>query len=173
MHFLRKIINWFFVAAVWGPAEPAACVNASGACWAMIYDKYRLILFGHYPYTEQWRPLLGLVILISLIGITTMLVVTMLKIQSLMPIMISLSAFMFGIGLVLPATKAGAMQVFDKRSGLAASMMKFTQTLGCVLITLAVAQLHSGKSLLPMTLLLTASIAIALVIFIWLNARKT
>ncbi len=27
-----------------------------GACWAVIGDKYRFILFGRYPFAEQWRP---------------------------------------------------------------------------------------------------------------------
>ena len=41
-----------------GVANTAVCQNAKGigACWAVIADKYRLILFGRYPYDQQWRP---------------------------------------------------------------------------------------------------------------------
>ena len=30
-----------------------------GACWAVIPEKYRFILFGTYPFDEQWRPALA------------------------------------------------------------------------------------------------------------------
>ena len=61
-------VEWAFVDAVWsvpysptGIAQTAVCQNAKGigACWAVIADKYRLILFGRYPYDEQWRPASG------------------------------------------------------------------------------------------------------------------
>lgn len=64
------IVNWLLVNAVWGAAEPEVCKEASGACWAMIHEKYRLILFGRYPYEEQWRPLIGILILVGLIGLS-------------------------------------------------------------------------------------------------------
>lgn len=62
------LVDWVFLDAVWGDAPPEACREASGACWAMLWEKYRLILFGRYPYEEQWRPVLGLTILIALVG---------------------------------------------------------------------------------------------------------
>ncbi len=67
---LPPLINWIAVNAVWGAAEPDVCKEASGACWAMIHEKYRLILFGRYPYDEQWRPMIGIVILVGLIGLS-------------------------------------------------------------------------------------------------------
>lgn len=42
---------------------------------------------------------------------------------------------MFGIGAVLPASKAGAMMAREKHVGTAASIMKFMQTMGCVILT--------------------------------------
>jgi general L-amino acid transport system permease protein len=72
--FLAKVVpplvHWFVVDAVWTAADPAACKEASGACWAMIHEKYRLILFGRYPYEQQWRPLLGLLVLAAVIGVS-------------------------------------------------------------------------------------------------------
>jgi general L-amino acid transport system permease protein len=67
---LPPLINWLAINAVWGAAEPAACQQASGACWAMIHEKYRLILFGRYPYDEQWRPTIGIAMLVGLIGLS-------------------------------------------------------------------------------------------------------
>ena len=30
-----------------------------GACWGFVAEKWRLILFGRYPYEQQWRPALA------------------------------------------------------------------------------------------------------------------
>src|SRR3546814_11016229 len=60
---IPPVVEWVFLDAVWGAAAPDACRSAEGACWAMIHAKYRLIVFGRYPFVEQWRPLLGMRIL--------------------------------------------------------------------------------------------------------------
>lgn len=51
--------GWFFWNATWfGTAE--TCHANTGACWAFITNKFRFILFGTYPFVEQWRPALAL-----------------------------------------------------------------------------------------------------------------
>jgi general L-amino acid transport system permease protein len=69
------VAAWALFNAVWtvpysptGIAQTAACqaVKGTGACWAVIADKYRLILFGRYPYAEQWRPAICVLIFIGL-----------------------------------------------------------------------------------------------------------
>lgn len=67
---IPPLVHWFVVNAVWTAADPAACKEASGACWAMIHEKYRLILFGRYPFEQQWRPLLGILVLVAMIGVS-------------------------------------------------------------------------------------------------------
>ncbi len=67
---LPPLVDWLLSSAVWGAADPEACKEASGACWAMIHEKYRLILFGRYPYEQQWRPLVGILLLVALIGMS-------------------------------------------------------------------------------------------------------
>jgi general L-amino acid transport system permease protein len=67
---LPPLLDWGVVHAVWWGGDPDVCKEASGACWAMIHEKHRLILFGRYPYEEQWRPLLGLVLLVGMIGVS-------------------------------------------------------------------------------------------------------
>jgi general L-amino acid transport system permease protein len=68
-------VMWAFVNAIWtvpysptGIAQTTVCqeIKGFGACWAVIADKYRLILFGRYPYDEQWRPLIVVLIFIGL-----------------------------------------------------------------------------------------------------------
>ncbi len=57
------MIRWAFVDAVWSARSGQAC-RGDGACWAFIAEKFRFILFGVYPYAEQWRPLFVVVIFI-------------------------------------------------------------------------------------------------------------
>jgi general L-amino acid transport system permease protein len=56
--FAARLGEWAVVHAVFAP-DPTACRAASGACWGFVAEKHRLILFGRYPYEEQWRPLLA------------------------------------------------------------------------------------------------------------------
>ncbi len=72
--------QWGVLNAVWsvpqgttGP-DPAACQAArgTGACWAMVGDKYRFILFGRYPYDEQWRPAIVVALFIGLYAVSAM-----------------------------------------------------------------------------------------------------
>ena len=65
---LPPLLNWAVFNAVTAP-DNAACRAASGvgACWGVIAEKGRLILFGRYPYAEQWRPLVACVMLVLLL----------------------------------------------------------------------------------------------------------
>jgi general L-amino acid transport system permease protein len=64
---LPPLADWLFLQADFSAGSAAQCRGAQGACWAFIAAKHRLILFGLYPYDEQWRPLLASVILIGVI----------------------------------------------------------------------------------------------------------
>lgn len=48
--------RWALWDAVFAPNQRAAClVEGAGACWSVIATRWRLILFGLYPFGEQWR----------------------------------------------------------------------------------------------------------------------
>ena len=73
--------GWAVINAVWtvpyspqGVPNTAVCQNAKGigACWAIISDKYRLILLGRYPYAEQWRPAICVLLFIGLYVVSAM-----------------------------------------------------------------------------------------------------
>ena len=66
---LPHLLQWALVNAVFRP-DNAACRAAAetGACWGVVAEKYRLILFGRYPYAEQWRPLLACALLTGLLA---------------------------------------------------------------------------------------------------------
>jgi general L-amino acid transport system permease protein len=58
--------KWAFVDSLWATAGKA-CQQASGACWSVVTQNIRFIFFGFYPYEEQWRPALSVLILIGLL----------------------------------------------------------------------------------------------------------
>lgn len=56
-----RLLDWGVLNAVFRPDEPAChALERSGACWGVITEKIRPLLFGRYPHDEQWRPLLAL-----------------------------------------------------------------------------------------------------------------
>ncbi|WP_428483917.1 amino acid ABC transporter permease [Rhodopila sp.] len=74
-------VEWAVINAIWsvpysnkGIPDTTICQNAKGigACWAIIPDKYRLILFGRYPYDEQWRPAIVVLLFIGLYVVSGM-----------------------------------------------------------------------------------------------------
>ncbi len=67
---LWGLIEWGVINAVWHAPDGRACQAASGgagACWAFLGMWGRFILFGRYPYAEQWRPLLVVLIFVALL----------------------------------------------------------------------------------------------------------
>lgn len=60
--------DWAIAKAIWVDPGAQACREAKGigACWALITEKHRLILFGTYPFDAQWRPALAVLVLVAL-----------------------------------------------------------------------------------------------------------
>ncbi len=54
-----QLVRWAVLDAVGPGGTSQACAAASGACWAIVGEKWRLILFGTYPLEEQWRAMLA------------------------------------------------------------------------------------------------------------------
>lgn len=61
------LIEWTLIKSSFTASSAQECRASGGACWAFIFEKHRLILFGLYPYDEQWRPLLATCILLGVI----------------------------------------------------------------------------------------------------------
>jgi len=70
LFFLWKAVpplfRWAFIDSAWRTTGQA-CRQAAGACWSIISMNYRFILFGFYPYDQQWRPFLAIMILFGLL----------------------------------------------------------------------------------------------------------
>ena len=63
---IPPLVRWAFIDAVWSAPNGQAC-HGAGACWAFIGEKLRFILFGRFPYDQQWRPLAVVVIFVAMI----------------------------------------------------------------------------------------------------------
>ena len=59
-------VRWAFFDCVWS-APAQVCRESTGACWSVVTRNFRFILFGFYPYDEQWRPAVSLIIFIILV----------------------------------------------------------------------------------------------------------
>jgi general L-amino acid transport system permease protein len=79
--WVMGLVDWAFINAIWsvplnaqGVAQTQACraLNGTGACWAVITEKHRFILFGTYPYDQHWRPLLCILLFIGLYIVSAM-----------------------------------------------------------------------------------------------------
>lgn len=63
---LLPALNWAMLDAHWTVADPDEC-REGGACWAFVGAKARLILFGLYPPSEQWRAMVVIGLIVAMI----------------------------------------------------------------------------------------------------------
>jgi len=64
-----KLLNWFLLDATWtGTAKE--CREATGACWAFIREKARVMIFGVYPIEHLWRPGLMMLLFVAMVGVS-------------------------------------------------------------------------------------------------------
>ncbi|MDM0013225.1 amino acid ABC transporter permease [Variovorax sp. J22P168] len=61
--------DWAVRQAVFRPDAEACRAVAHGACWGVVAEKWRPMLFGRYPYEDQWRPAVA----VTLLSATTLL----------------------------------------------------------------------------------------------------
>jgi general L-amino acid transport system permease protein len=71
-----SFVDWAFLNAVWSVPNnnTQACrdLRGIGACWAVITEKHRFILFGTYPFDEHWRPAIVCLLFIGLYIVSAM-----------------------------------------------------------------------------------------------------
>ncbi|MFV0437437.1 MAG: amino acid ABC transporter permease [Desulfopila sp.] len=62
---MPPIVKWGLIDSVWF-SDSEVCKASSGACWSVVSQNLRFILFGFYPYDQQWRPVISVLILCGL-----------------------------------------------------------------------------------------------------------
>jgi general L-amino acid transport system permease protein len=55
--------DWAVLHAVFRADAEACRALQHGACWGVIAEKWRPMLFGRYPYEDQWRPAVAVAVL--------------------------------------------------------------------------------------------------------------
>jgi len=63
---IPPFIRWAFIDSLW-TSTGGECQTVDGACWSVIPDNIRFIMFGFYTYSEQWRPAIAVVVLVGLL----------------------------------------------------------------------------------------------------------
>ncbi len=64
--YLPQLLNWALLKAVFAANhEQCQAVRGTGACWGVVTEKYRIILFGRYPFEDQWRPLIATIAMVA------------------------------------------------------------------------------------------------------------
>jgi general L-amino acid transport system permease protein len=70
------LLQWGVINAVWwvpdNQSQACRALRGAGACWAVVTEKHRFILFGTYPYDQQWRPLLAILLFVGLYVVSAM-----------------------------------------------------------------------------------------------------
>jgi general L-amino acid transport system permease protein len=66
VYVLPGLLNWAFFQSIFrADADACQAARGLGACWGVVTEKYRIILFGRYPYDEQWRPLIATSVMLT------------------------------------------------------------------------------------------------------------
>ncbi|MDE2791201.1 MAG: amino acid ABC transporter permease [Paracoccaceae bacterium] len=67
IYLLYGVLSWGIFNAIWGGDSADVCRADGakhGACWTVINVRWRLILFGLYPYEEQWRSAIACMVIL-------------------------------------------------------------------------------------------------------------
>nr|WP_321514484.1 amino acid ABC transporter permease [uncultured Pseudodesulfovibrio sp.] len=95
------LISWAFIDAVW-TGGPEMCANDSGACWAFISAKYRILLVGTYPPELIWRPIASALLFAGVIAATVSGCCKSRYLIGLWPLLFVIALWLIGGGAGLP-----------------------------------------------------------------------
>jgi general L-amino acid transport system permease protein len=114
---LPQAWDWLVTSSVSGPATIQDCVRAGGACWSFLQDRWRFIVFGTFPYDEQWRAAIALSLFASMIvascframwhGTQRRLAMMIAWVADLLTIMILMRGGVLGLAHVAPGLWSG------------------------------------------------------------------
>jgi general L-amino acid transport system permease protein len=66
LYLLPGLAEWSIVQAVFGAnADACQAARGTGACWGVVTEKWRVIIFGRYPFEQQWRPEVATVLMVA------------------------------------------------------------------------------------------------------------
>ncbi len=71
LYLLPGMAQWGALNAVFGAnAEACQAARGTGACWGVVTEKWRIIIFGRYPFEQQWRPELATLLMVTALALS-------------------------------------------------------------------------------------------------------
>ncbi|CAN7359690.1 amino acid ABC transporter permease [Bosea sp. LjRoot9] len=63
--------DWAILRGVFaGDGRPRCLSDGAGACWSVIANRWRLIIFGLFPFEEQWRSALACFVIVTVAALS-------------------------------------------------------------------------------------------------------
>lgn len=73
LYVLPGFLQWSVLHSIFrADADACQAARGTGACWGVITEKWRIIIFGRYPFEEQWRPELATTLMVGGLVISCM-----------------------------------------------------------------------------------------------------
>lgn len=61
---LWQVLDWAVLQATFVPDSEVCRAHRQGACWGVVMEKWRALLFARYPWEQQWRAAIAGVLLV-------------------------------------------------------------------------------------------------------------
>ncbi len=180
-------LNWAVLEAVWSSPDGTStvCRNITGACWAVIQQRWRIIIFGLFPYDEQWRSTLACIVMVATIVLSCVpwfwkpLRLSSLWCAGFILFYVLMRGGIFSMPAVMPADWGGlTLTVFLYAAGVLIGMpmaivLALLRRSELPVISRSAAALIDGVRSLPLvTILFTAALILPFVLPGWLQGDK-
>lgn len=184
---LWHLLNWAVLSAVWTSPDgtSSVCEDKKGACWAVINVRWRLILFGLFPFEEQWRSSIACLVLVAVAVISCFPMVwtatrlSMLWVLGFATFYVLMAGGIFGLTPIAPDKWGGlTLTVFIYAAGMLIGMPLAIALALMRRSTLPVIAKVTGlfidgiRSLPLITILFTAALILPFVLPPWLQGDK-
>lgn len=64
--FVPPFLQWALIDATWFTSG-TGCKDGTGACWSVVTQNLRFVIFGFYPHELHWRPFTAMMVLFALL----------------------------------------------------------------------------------------------------------
>lgn len=110
------MVRWTVLDAVWS-GTPEQCIQASGACWLYVREKFLFFVFGMYPESERWRAGTAIFLLVAAATLALMPRFWGIKSLAISTLFVVLAIWLLVGGMGLPPVPS------DRISGLPATLV--------------------------------------------------
>lgn len=182
-----SVLDWAVLGAVWTSPDGTSdvCREIEGACWAVIDVRWRLIIFGLFPFEEQWRSTFACLTMLMTVVLScfpwfwSVLRLSVLWLLGFTSFYLLMRGGVFGLSTVEPADWGGlTLTVFIYAAGILVGMpmaigLALLRRSSFPIISRLTAALIDGVRSLPLiTILFAAALILPFVLPEWLRGDK-